>query len=399
MIVVENVPLVSTAERPLRNSPWSFSVDRATVCLVTGPTASGKSTLLKAIIGDIVPETGHVSIADGSVAYCSQTPWIPNDSIRRAIVGPRAFDEPRYREILRICALDNDIDTMPLGDETPTGSKGSLLSGGQRQRLALARALYSHCSILILDDSLSGLDRKTMQHVGTEIFGPVGYARNRKITVVLATHDAQAAIWADQVVSLGVDGNLLYSGPTQNWPEFGIVAMKSSKNGVGPMDASPQVEVSSKRSPMALPSPKRQTSDLNSWLYYAQAVGWLPLVIFFALIVTAAFGANFQRLWIKLSTSDPDPSLAEFLGVYATVNFLTFCLMAGMLAQMMIVIAPRGAVNIHRDLTKAVMSARLAFLEKTDISTIINRFSQDMTLADLALPAMAFALFLGKRGP
>lgn len=396
VITVENVTFNSKAGQHVQASPWSFCVDRAALCLITGPTASGKSTLLRVLIGDIAPATGRVSISDGSVAYCSQTPWIPNDTIRRAIIGPHAYDELRYRDILRICAIDTDLNTMPLGDETLTGSKGSLLSGGQRQRLALARALYSRSSVLLLDDSLSGLDRKTMQHVSTEIFGPVGYARNHKITIVLATHDTKAAIWADQVVSLGGNGTLLYSGPTQTWPEFGTVAMETTKLGAEPVNASPQAEVSSVRSPMALPPHTPPTSDFDSWLYYAQAVGWLPLVIFFLLIFTAAFGANFQRLWIKLTTGSQDPSLAEFLGVYATVNVLTFCLMAGMLAQMMTVIAPRGAINIHQDLTKAVMSARLSYLEKTDISTIINRFSQDMTLADLALPAMAFAFFLGE---
>lgn len=61
---------------------------------------------------------------------------------------------------------------------------------------------------------------------------------------------------------------------------------------------------------------------------------------------------------------------------------------------MMIVIAPISAAKMHQILVKATLNAPLAFFERTDTSVLVNRFSQDMTLVDLALPAASFTVFM-----
>lgn len=102
---------------------------------VTGPVASGKSTLLESLIGETCLQRGSITSAALRRAYCSQTPWIMNDTIRENIIGALGYDQKWYDFSLSCCALDGDIAKMPLGDTSMAGSKGTSLSGGQRQRI------------------------------------------------------------------------------------------------------------------------------------------------------------------------------------------------------------------------------------------------------------------------
>lgn len=75
------------------------------------------------------------SFPDDDMAYCSQTPWIYDGTIRDNIVGHSELDNPWYQSVLRCCDLNEDIGLMPEGDAAEVGSGGSRLSGGQRQRI------------------------------------------------------------------------------------------------------------------------------------------------------------------------------------------------------------------------------------------------------------------------
>jgi ABC-type multidrug transport system fused ATPase/permease subunit len=70
-----------------------------------------------------------------SVAYCPQTPWIMNDTIRQNIVGPAAYDPKWYNFVIRACALESDFENIAGGDLSKAGSSGITLSGGQKQRI------------------------------------------------------------------------------------------------------------------------------------------------------------------------------------------------------------------------------------------------------------------------
>ena len=72
----------------------------------------------------------------------------------------------RYKEVLRVCCLEKDLEMMEFGDQTEIGERGINLSGGQKQRIQLARAVYQDCDIYLLDDIFSAVDA----HTGTDIF-------------------------------------------------------------------------------------------------------------------------------------------------------------------------------------------------------------------------------------
>lgn len=159
------------------------------IAVFTGASATGKSTLLKCILGEAQVHRGHVDLRTSALAFCEQTPWfIPDQSLRDNVVLSKAFDQTLYSVVVKCCCLAEDFSRQDSGDATITDSKGSALSGGQRARLSLARALYTEAKILVLDEIFTGLDRTTTAQVAENVFGRDGFLSSRPhISVVLAS--------------------------------------------------------------------------------------------------------------------------------------------------------------------------------------------------------------------
>lgn len=135
VIVVENSDFAwDTEKEPILKS-ITMSVPENKISMIVGPVGCGKSTLLKAILGEIPPMHGSVFMATDQVAYCDQTAWHVNDTIRNSIIAASGFDEQWYSTVLQACALHEDLRQLPQGDQTMIGSKGVALSGGQGQRI------------------------------------------------------------------------------------------------------------------------------------------------------------------------------------------------------------------------------------------------------------------------
>ena len=125
-----------------------LSIKRSTLTMVIGPIASGKSTLVQALLGEVNILQGSIQVATSDIGYCDQHPWLINASLQRNILGFANFDGPWYRSVVRACTLDKDIATLPNGDQTLIGSGGITLSGGQKQRVV--RGICSN-SMALLD--------------------------------------------------------------------------------------------------------------------------------------------------------------------------------------------------------------------------------------------------------
>ncbi|KAJ9120945.1 hypothetical protein QFC22_002881 [Naganishia vaughanmartiniae] len=150
--------------------PLDFFFPHGKLSVISGPTGSGKSALLHALLGEmdctegkvflpkhldqLCPETG----LRNSLAYCSQTPWLQQMSIKDNILFGEPFEQERYDDVLKACALLPDLDVLDDGDETEIGARGISISGGQKARLALARAVYSRTQHLLLDDIFAAVD-------------------------------------------------------------------------------------------------------------------------------------------------------------------------------------------------------------------------------------------------
>lgn len=120
-------------ESAIRIEDWS--IRRRHLNFVLGPVGCGKSTLLKALLGELPDFKGKIWTACSGIAYCAQNPWIPNDTVRNIIIGRGTCESSWYAQVVHACALTEDIQNWPQGDESLAGSKGISLSGGQRHRI------------------------------------------------------------------------------------------------------------------------------------------------------------------------------------------------------------------------------------------------------------------------
>jgi len=196
--------------------------------VITGPTGSGKTSLLMALLGEMTIMKGRVFLPGGrsredvrpdpetglaeTCAYVSQQAWLVNASIKDNILFSAPFDEQRYKDVIVACALEHDLEILDNGDETLVGEKGITLSGGQKQRISLARAVYSNSKHLLLDDCLSAVDSHTAQWIFSNgIMGPL--MRHR--TCILVSHNITLCVPSSDYVVIMNNGRVTAQGPSK----------------------------------------------------------------------------------------------------------------------------------------------------------------------------------------
>lgn len=113
----------------------SFTIKRSQFTTVTGSMGTGKSTLLRSILGQAEISAGTLATSFTRASYCSQSPWLLNQTIRQNILGTNNFERKWYSTVLRACELEQDVENMSGGDLSVIGSEGVRLSGGQQKRL------------------------------------------------------------------------------------------------------------------------------------------------------------------------------------------------------------------------------------------------------------------------
>jgi putative ABC transport system ATP-binding protein len=194
----------------------SVEFERARFSAIMGPSGSGKSTLLHCMAGLDKPTSGRILIGDVDLTTLSEKDLT---LLRRKSVG---FVFQAYNLVPTLTASENI--TLPLdiaGDEPDkawfdevvdtVGIRDRLshrpaeLSGGQQQRVAGARALVSRPEIVFADEPTGNLDSKASQEILTFLRSAV---KDHGQTIVMVTHDASAASFADRIVFLG-DGRVV----------------------------------------------------------------------------------------------------------------------------------------------------------------------------------------------
>lgn len=378
----------------------TFDVAKSSITIITGPVGSGKTTLARSLLGETRLLTGSIRASCSHIAYCAQTAWLPNDTIKAIILGPGSHhDDAWYQRSLHACALTSDLAMLPEGDQTLVGSNGMNLSGGQRQRVALARAVYSRCPLLVLDDSFSALDVTTQRQVVANLLGrPHSVLRKLGTTVVWISTATECFYVADQVVVLEggrVKERGTWEQPRKDDPQLAEQLIDAHDSGAEMAEQKHLASVLS-RSPAAMLSKQdagssKKNSDWSLYRYYINAAR--PRNI--ALLLTAnAFCAFFKEVppyWLKLWT---EAEAGDFLPFYTTI-YLLILLAAwlgtnGTMFTTHLLIAPTSGLALHTRLLHTLTGATLAFFSATPTSTLLNRFGADIQLIDTAL-ASAFA--------
>lgn len=396
----------------------NLRLPKSSITFVIGPIASGKSTLCRALLGEVPFVHGSATLGSVKLGYCDQAPFLFNASIMENITGFSSFDTVRYADVIQATMLVEDLKSFPAGDKTTIGTKGISLSGGQRQRVSLARALYHDADILVLDDVFSGLDGSTQSRVCQSVLGPGGLLRKRGTTALVCTHATQFLSVADYIVTLSSDGTIAEQGTfaeitRDNERARGLGVTNAldaitplTKHGVGPdeivieeaktateAESVPGIYIpSSKIPPVSIPisAPAADTTVYRHWL---STIGPRPLLLFLVLIVGNGFFSNFPTIWLKLWSSDsmsttPEHSFAYWIGLYALLGAAAvLCVFPAGLVMLRTGVRLTGT-SLHHAAIDTVMHSSLRFLSSTDVGKLLNLFSQDMNILDTQLPRM-----------
>ena len=185
-----------------------LSINAGDYVAIIGSSGAGKTTLVDALLGLVTPTSGRVTIdgvsplafrlsQPGVVSYVPQKPGIVTGSIAENValgIEQESIDRSRVTEVLGAAYLKDFVDSLPQGMDTPLEVDGTTLSGGQIQRIGLARALYTHPRLLVLDEATSGLDATSEAFVARTVADLHG-----TMTVVVIAHRLSTVQHADTV--------------------------------------------------------------------------------------------------------------------------------------------------------------------------------------------------------
>jgi len=198
----------------------SFSLSPGEVLGIVGPSAAGKSTLARHLIGVAKPTAGGVYL-DGNnvylwergsfgdmVGYLPQSVSLLDGTIRDNIARMREADPRLVLEAARLADVHDMIGRLPLGYDTHLGEGGYTLSGGQRQRIGLARALYGRPRLIVLDEPNANLDADGER----ALIHAIEAMRADGAIIILIAHRPSIMQVADKLMVLQ-DGKISQFGP------------------------------------------------------------------------------------------------------------------------------------------------------------------------------------------
>ncbi|HEX5330356.1 type I secretion system permease/ATPase [Sulfuricurvum sp.] len=193
---IENLTLVPPDSKIPSLHNLSFEIAAGETIGIIGPSAAGKSSLARALIGIWSPSGGNVRIDGALIDHYERSElgkyigYLPQDielfegSVSENIARYAIPDPDKVIEAAQLCGVHEMILKLPQGYDTPIGIGGASLSGGQRQRIGLVRAVYNYPRIVVLDEPNSNLDdvgERALLNTITEL-------KKRSITVILITH-------------------------------------------------------------------------------------------------------------------------------------------------------------------------------------------------------------------
>uniref|UniRef100_A0A3B5MAS9 ATP-binding cassette sub-family C member 5 n=1 Tax=Xiphophorus couchianus TaxID=32473 RepID=A0A3B5MAS9_9TELE len=365
---------------------------------VCGCVGSGKTSLISAILGQMMVLEGSVAVR-GRMAYVAQQAWILNATLRDNIL---------YQSVLSACCLKLDLALLPNADLTEIGERGANLSGGQRQRISLARALYSDRDVYILDDPLSALDA----HVANHIFRNAIKKQLHNKTVIFVTHQLQYMVDCDDIILMR-EGSIVEQGNHDDLMKLNgdYAAMFNHFQLGDPPIVGTNLSESICLSPSVL-SPSEQQYGAVPWpvfrVYMAACGGSAPCLLILVLFVLNVGSAAFCHWWLSywinqgsgnttvtvgnssaMSVSMKDnPKMQQYAIIYASSMgvMLIFKLIRGIA---FVKGTLRASSKLHDQLFHKILRCPMKFFDMTPTGWILNRFSKDMDEVDTRLPFQA----------
>ena len=219
-VVVENLFLAAPGKGPTILKGLSFVLNPGETLALIGPSASGKSSLTRALVGIWGAQSGKVRLDGADVfqwpkenlgpylGYLPQAVELFDGTLAENIARFGAVDMHKVMAASCLLGLDEFVQTLPEKYDTRVGAAGAFLSGGQRQRLALARAVYGMPKLIVLDEPNSSLDEQ-----GDALFIELLKAlKATGSTVVIVTHKSSPLAVVDKILFMN-DGRMQLWGP------------------------------------------------------------------------------------------------------------------------------------------------------------------------------------------
>ncbi|XP_060989138.1 ATP-binding cassette sub-family C member 4-like isoform X2 [Dama dama] len=402
----------------------SFTVRPGELLAVVGHVGAGKSSLLSAVLGELPPSQGTVSV-HGRIAYVSQQPWVFPGTVRSNILFGKKYEKERYEEVIKACALEEDLQLLEEEDLTEIAERGTPLSEGQKARVSLARAVYQDADIYLLDDPFSAVDAIVSRHLFERCICQV---LKEKITI-LVTHQLQYLKYASQILTLK-DGITVKRGTYSEFLKSGIDIFSLFEKGNEQSEPSavpgtPSVISESLVQSLQSPRPSlkdtaqedQETENIQVTLpledhlegkvgfktyknYFTGRADW-SVIIFLILVniaaqVTYALQDWWLAFWAKVQNElyfgvyvkeDEDVVfiLNWYLGVYSGLTVSTVLL--GITRSLLIFyILANSSQALHNKMLESILRAPVLFFHKNPIGRILNRFSKDIGHMDDLLP-------------
>ncbi|KAG1673337.1 Multidrug resistance-associated protein 4 [Nymphon striatum] len=394
----------------------SFKLNPGDFICVIGEVGSGKTSLLKTILKEMVVNNGSIKVR-GKTAYVCQQSWIFSDTLKNNILFGSIYDQERYNNIINACCLSMDINMMPHGDETVVGERGIKLSGGQRARVSLARALYYDADVYLLDDPLSAVDAEVGNHLYSQCIQ--GYLEN-KITI-LVTHQINFLRNAPNILLLRKNNKPLYGNyetlleKIPNLTKFFTDSFKNPENSTNKIKNEEALFKGKQDEGIyKLDNIEDATSDSVSFKVYEEffrAAGnpYLILLTSISLNIIYAFILLSFDYWIKIWTEFEDQKTCLYANCSRSTDHLGFpsnsinqnngnsliilsiiCLISLLFSiptiffDMMFCL--RAARNLHDRMFNKLLHAPIKFFNCNPIGEILNRFTKDIGEIDEYIP-------------
>ncbi|XP_057563819.1 ATP-binding cassette sub-family C member 4-like [Hippopotamus amphibius kiboko] len=405
-----------------------FTVRPGELLAVVGPVGAGKSSLLSAVLGELPPSQGLVSV-HGRIAYVSQQPWVFSGTVRSNILFGKKYEEERYEEVIKACALEEDLQLLEDGDLTVIGDAGTMLSGGQKARVSLARAVYQDADIYLLDDPLSAVDAGVSRHLFQQC---ICQALHKKITI-LVTHQLQFLKDASQILILkhgkmvkrGTYSEFLKSevdfvslfekvneeaesspvpGPStlrnQTSLESSVQSQQSSRPSL--KDAAPEGrDIESVEVTVSLESCSEGKVGFQTYKnYFTASSHWLIMIFLILLNITGQVAYVLQDWWLLYWVNEYSAlnvtvngkgnvteklNLNWYLEIYSGLTVAT--ILCGITRSLLIFyVLVNSSQTLHNKMLESILRAPVMFFDRNPIGRILHRFSKDIGHMDDLLP-------------
>lgn len=218
-VSLEEVSFSYEADHPVLQGV-SFRVEPETMTAIVGPSGCGKTTIARLIARFYDVDAGRVLVGGGDVrdwdtadlmaqlSLVFQDVYLFDDTLEANVrVGNPDATRADIEEAARLSGVDEIVERLPLGWDTPVGEGGRALSGGERQRVSIARALLKAAPIVLFDEATSALDPENESRI-TDAMA----ALRRDATLIVIAHKLDTITAADQIVVLDETGRIAQTG-------------------------------------------------------------------------------------------------------------------------------------------------------------------------------------------